>query len=232
MSTVKDCSLAPRYRADLFELMEREIGYRKDHLQRFEWREKELRKNNNTFIISKLVCPIERHQHFFEFNNIETNWKIRHTLGIPNRFKHHVALRWEQVVPYFQQWASDMFVELEGIERWDAFDSSPLQVPNVPNGSAPISSHEQKSIQTEIDNLALRIQQYTQSLTSQLKKQVHDVFEMLKRLLPKLDRTTWLQLFVTMATIIVPQLVVSYLNSEPLWYLFRDALNHIAALFF
>jgi len=231
MSAVKDCTLTPRYRADLFELMEREIGYGKNHLQRFEWRDKELRKNNNIFVISTLVCPIEKHQHFFEFNNIETKWRIRHTLDIPNRFRRRVVLRWEQVVPHFQQWAQDMFVEVEGIERWDAFDISSLEVPIVPDGPAPIPISVRKLISVVIDNLALRIQQYTQSLTSQLKKQVHDVFEMLKGLLPKLDRATWLQLFVTMATIIVPQLVVSYLNSEPLWYLFRDALNRIVDLF-
>ena len=235
MPITKNSILSPTKRADLFELMQNQIGYEPNHLQLFEWRTRKLRRNNNNlvFVISKLVCRIETVEHFFEFDNAlhKPKWKLRYTTDIPNHTKPHIVGCWEQVVSCFQNWAQDMLVEVKGIERWGAFSPVPLQVPVVPEPTSSITIPEQQQITVEVDSLLLKLQKYFRNISAELREHFHSIFSLLKNWLSQFDRATWLRMFVGVAITIGHQLTVSYLNDEPLWHIFRGALNRIARIF-
>lgn len=234
MIVSKNSLLSPAKRADLFELMQCQIGYEPNQLQLFEWRVQKLSKHSSLeFIISKLVCHIETIEYFFEFDNVlhQPRWKLRHTTDIPNHIKSHIVSNWEQVISCFQQWAQDMFVEVKGMERWKTFSPIPLQVPIVPEPTSLITVSEQRGIKAEVDRLFLKLQNHLQQIPTELKDHFQSMFGLLKRWLSQLDRATWLRVFVGLAITIAQQLTVSFFNDEPLWYLFRDTLNRIVSLF-
>ncbi len=212
-------------RTSLLQLMIQEIGYERSQIQLFEWKE---RLRPNSFVVTKLVCHIEKFEYFFEFGYYKSKqWRLTYTGDMPFQTNTRITDSWTQVLTYFRQWAQRLLVEVQSLEIWKSLQSPfPIYAPDLSTSSIPFAQEEKPKIKKELDKLHNKIQKLFQMEVDQ-KTYLRAMFDILRNTLIRFSRSDWIHTFIGIATAIAMELGISFVNDEPLWQIFRETLKHI-----